>query len=230
MKEKAQNKKYKYIYCIINERIKNNFGNIGINENRVYSIPYKEFSIILDNCSVKEIKDKKPFDLAIEHQYVIDKMMKKFNSIIPFNASTLVKEEEVKEWIDKEYEKIKKVLEKNRDKQEFGIQVFYNTLIKHELKNSVKEYISQQKKLREEIATKINQYKEEFYKQINELVDDIKVRKIKKSLDDKQLFLDISCLVHKNKVKSLKNKLKEINSMKEFSVCFNGPWAPYSFC
>lgn len=230
MKEKSKNKEYKYIYCIVDKKIKNNFGDIGVNENKVYTIPHKEFSIIVSDCFIKEIKDKKEIDLAIEHQYVIDTMIKRFNSLIPFNAGTLTKEEEIKNWIDKDYKKLMNILKKIKNKQEFGIQIFYNAKIKkQELKNSVKEYISKQKKLREELATKINQYKGEFYKQIKELVYDIKIREVKKSLDEKQMLLDIPCLVHQDKVKPLKNKLKEINNINDFSVNFNGPWPPYSF-
>ncbi|NQU99690.1 MAG: GvpL/GvpF family gas vesicle protein [Parcubacteria group bacterium] len=223
-------KEPKYIYCILNKTIKSNFGEIGINENKVYSLPYKEFSIIVNDCSVKEIKDKKEIDLAIEHQYVIDKIMKRFNVLIPFNEGTLINGDKIKNWIDKNHQNLIDIFKKIKDKQEFGIQIFYNTKIKkQELTGKVKDYIDKQKKLRKELTTKINKYKEEFHKQIDELVDGIKIREVKKSLDEKQMLLDISCLVHKDKVKLLKNRLKEINNMKDFSVNFNGPWAPYSF-
>lgn len=229
MKDIQKNKEYKYIYCIINKNIKKNFGKIGINENRVYTIPYEKFSIIINDCSVKEIKDKKNIDLAIEHQYVVDAMMKKFNTLIPFNAGTLIKEENIKNWIDKNYKKFLNIFKKIKNKQEFGIQIFYNiTIKKRELTDKVKDYINKQKNLREELMVILIKYKGDFYNQISEIADEVKNIEINQSSIDKQMLLNLACLVDKNKIEKLTNYLKKINN-NEFSVNFNGPWAPYSF-
>ncbi|MBU3912601.1 MAG: GvpL/GvpF family gas vesicle protein, partial [Nanoarchaeota archaeon] len=157
-------------------------------------------------------------------------MTKKFDTLIPFNAGTLIKEEKIKNWIDKDYQKLTSIFERIKNRQEFGIQIFYNTKIeKQKLKGKVKDYVDKQKKLRKELMSKLTKYKEDFYNQIVKIVDETKNVESSTSLVDKQNLLNLICLVDKNKIEKLKNYLKKINNMKGFSVNFNGPWAPYSF-
>ena len=48
-------------------------------------------------------------------------------------------------------------------------------------------------------------------------------------LKDKKIIAAFSCLVHKEKVKSLGEVLGKINSQEGYAVRFTGPWAPFSF-
>lgn len=208
----------KYLYCIINKEVKKNFGKIGIANKRVYAIPYRKFSIVSHNLKgIEELENKEKTDLMIEHLYVINVIMKKYNAIIPFYANTLVETKKLKEWIDKNYKQLKEISKEVRSKQEFGIDIFYSPEKKAELEGSVEDYI-------EEIKTKIAKYKKDFYNMIEESVDDIKINK---TLENE--LITLSCLVHKNKIEQLKTVLKKINNFKEVKVEVTGPWPPYNF-
>jgi hypothetical protein len=47
--------------------------------------------------------------------------------------------------------------------------------------------------------------------------------------EDKQMLLNLSCLLFKEKSKILGEELEKINHLKGFFVRFTGPWPPYSF-
>jgi len=92
--------------------------------------------------------------------------------------------------------------------------------------------------LQQEQKRNLSLHKEAEYKtfllnELRELIDEIKInstfRTSIEDLRDKRLLLNLSCLVHKDNAKELEEKLAEINNKKEFTVKFNGPWAPYSF-
>lgn len=239
----------KYIYCVINKGIEKMFGNkkVGIGDNKVYSVPYKEISAVVHDCSVEEIEklkkikdEEKIMELVIAHEYVIYLVKKSINTLIPFNMGVVIKgnEKKLKGWLQKKYKLFKNDLEKNKGKEEFAVQVFHEGVIQKEskeknLKQGVKAYILKQRQLRKELITKLAGYKKDFYGQINSCVEAVKVNKSKKPMlekfRNKQMIMNLNCFVHKDKVKELKDKLKKIGSTKGFSVCFGGPWIPFSF-
>ena len=69
----------------------------------------------------------------------------------------------------------------------------------------------------------------DFYARIKKCVDEIKVEKAKKTDEERQMLMNLSCLVHKKKSKELGEELERINEQEGFSVRFTGPWPPYSF-
>lgn len=212
-----------YIYCIINEGIQVNLGGIGIEDKEVYTIPYEDISLVVHDSN-KEPKLSKD-DHVISHQYIISLLTKRFNTVIPFGINTFIKKEKVKPFLEKNYETFKKRLDSLKDKSEFIVQIFYKPKPKKsELKGSVKEYIAEQKKLRKKVIKEITRFRERFYNQIKEVVDDIKVRE-----DEKASLLSVSCLLHKNKIKKLEESLKKISSISKFSVCLSGPLTVCSF-
>ena len=202
----------------MDKEIKRDFGKIGIDDKRVYANPYRKFSIICHNLKdIKELENKKRMDLMVEHLYVIDFITKKYNTVIPFYANTIVEEEKLKEWIDKNHKHLKEILKKLKNEQEFNIDIFYNPEKKAELESSVEDYIK-------EVKTKIDKYKKDFYDMIEENVDDIRINK---SLENE--LITLSCLIHKNKIEQFKAILKKINNLNGIRVEVTGPWPPYNF-
>lgn len=214
-----------YVYCIINKKIKQSFGGIGVEDKDVYTIPYKDISLVVHDS------DKEPRlsedDHIICHHYVIDFLTKRFNTAIPFGINTFIKKEKARLFLEKNYETLKKRLDSLKDKSEFVVQIFYEPKPKKtELKGSVKDYILKQRRLRNEVMKEIEKSREEFYNQIKKAVDDIKIRNDR---GNKKSLLSVSCLVHKDKVKALEMSLKKINNRPEFNVCFSGPLTVCSF-
>ncbi|MBT9151233.1 MAG: hypothetical protein DDT40_01421 [candidate division WS2 bacterium] len=74
-----------------------------------------------------------------------------------------------------------------------------------------------------------NRYFKDFYERIKGCVDEIKVEKTKKPEEDKQMLMNFSCLLPKEKSERLGEELEKINNMEGFFVRFTGPWPPYGF-
>lgn len=225
----------RYIYCIIDKELKKSFGKIGIDDCIVYSIPYDGFSVIMHEYPAERLKKKDKTDLAVEHEYVILDMMERFG-IIPFNPGFAIKEERVQKWVERQEQKIRNILEKNKEKEEFAVQILYNpnpkirkTAEEKELKEGVGAYMEKQRRARTKTMKEIAENRDIFYNQIKRYADDIKIRAAPKSLEGGHMVLDLSCLVHKNMCKELEGNLRKINSRKEFSVILSGPLPPYSF-
>jgi len=242
-----------YIYCLINNGIETSFGNIGIKDNEVYIIPFKDISAVVHRHSpqTSNLKPQTPeedmVELAISHQHIIDMATEKFGTVIPFNLNTIIegKEERVVEWLKRDYIKIKNTLKEVTGKAEFEIQVFMarDVLINRikesceefkrlkELKmNPGKTYILGQRILREEVEKKVDFVCKSFYAQISKCADKIQINKTAGALiQEKQIVMNLSCLIYEDKVADLKTVLKRISDLEGFDARLSGPWQPYNF-
>lgn len=211
-----------YVYCVINKGVKQSFKETGVEDKKVYTVPYKGLSLAVHDSSKEPELDEE--DYLISHQYVIDFLTKRFNTVIPFNINTFIRKEKIETFLEKNYDAFKEKLESLKDKSEFTVQIFYEPEPKKlELKGSVKNYILKQKKLRKRILEEVANFRERFYNQIKEVVDDVRIKEDGKSL------LSVSCLVHKDKVKELEALSKKIGKLPKFKVSLSGPWTVCSF-
>ncbi|MEW6069762.1 MAG: gas vesicle protein GvpL [Candidatus Thermoplasmatota archaeon] len=257
-KKGSEIREARYLYCIINSGANIDFGEMGIEDSFVYSIPYQDISAVVHKCAPKpyESKDENIVkEWILAHQYIIDEAMKKCTAIIPFTFDTILKgdDEKVKEWLCQEYSTLKEKLEKLEDKAEYTIQIFVEPeMILKEVENKSEEV----RKLREEIKTKPkgiaymlskklekitkdeilkleSHYAKNFCTQIQDFVEELKVEPTTKPVPDKwkdkKLILNLVCLVNRNKVEKLGMMLDKINKTPQFKVRFTGPWAPFSF-
>ena len=84
--------------------------------------------------------------------------------------------------------------------------------------------------LRKEIEIRAERYFREFYEKIAPHADDIRVEKTRKTDDEnKQMLLNLSCLLPKEGSRELGEELEKIDALEGFLVRYTGPWPPYSF-
>jgi len=247
----------RYLYCIVNNSKKTNFGQMGIEDNLVYTVPFNDISAVIHRCEAKPYKteDKeKAAEWILAHQYVIDLATKEFDTVIPLTFDTIFKggNETVKKWLSEKYHQLKALLVKLEGKAEYGVQIFLkndfvNKMIaeneeiqklKRELENKsngtaylFKKKLEKRIHLEKEVF--INRYAKELYDQIKKLIDDVELestnREVPEKWQGKQMILNIACLTHKDKIQNLGNMLGEVNKREGFAVRFTGPWPPYSF-
>ena len=251
--ENEKGKEGIYIYCLINNGIETSFGNIGLKDNEVYTIPFKDIAAVVHKHSPQtsnlkpQTSEEDMVELAISHQHIIDMATEKFGTVIPFNPNTIIegKEEKVVEWLKRDYIKIKNTLKGVEDKAEFEIQVFMarDVLINmlkeeseefkrlKELKmNPGKAYVLGQRILREEVEKRGDSFCKRFYAQISKCADKIRINKTEGALmQEKQLVMNLSCLIYEDKVADLKTILKRISDLEGFDAHLSGPWQPYNF-
>ncbi|MBU1599621.1 GvpL/GvpF family gas vesicle protein [bacterium] len=248
-----------YLYCIADGNEKVSLGKIGIDNSEVYTLPYQEISAIVHNCESRpyESEDKDVVkDWLMTHQKVVDFAWQKFNTVLPLAFDTIIIGEEgidpkenMKKWLQKDYEKLKEKLNKVKGKAEYGIQVLWNpnVIVERiaqdipEIKNLKEElkskppgttYMYEEKiknLLRKEMEKKANEYFKDFYARIKKEVDDIHIEKTKKVDENLQMLMNLSCLVVKENVERLGEVLEEIKKESGFVIRFTGRWPPYSF-
>jgi len=249
----------RYLYCIAGGQEGLTLGNIGIEGNNVYSIAYKDLFAIVHNCPAEPYKseDKEKVKLWLAtHAHVVDTVWESFGTVLPLGFDTIIKGEEgispdqsMKLWLMNDYDNLKRKLAKLDGKAEFGVQILWDPKI---ISENLVEMNPEIKKLGEEIKSKSKglayMYKQKlenllkkelekeaennfnnFYAQIKACVEEIKVEKTKKSEENKQMLINLSCLLIKGTSRILGEELEKINNIKGFSVRFTGPWPPYSF-
>ena len=249
----------RYIYCIADSAEKVNFGNVGIESSEVYTIPYEDLCAVVHNClpgPYKSEDNEVVKKWVMTHQKVIDTAWEKFGTVLPLGFDTIIKGEEgiapdenMKKWLKDDYENLRQKLGKLKDRAEYGVQISWDPKIiseglietnpeikklSEEIKSKLKglAYMYKQKLenlLKKEMEKEADRYFKDFYEKIKKCVDEIKVEKTKKLEENKQMLMNLACLLSKEKSKILGEELEKINNIKGFFVRFTGPWPPYSF-
>jgi len=247
----------RYLYCIVNSGKETDFGQLGIEDNHVYTIPVDGIGAVVHLCEAKPYitEDKrKAEEWILAHQYVIDLATEEFGTVIPLTFDTILKgtDETLKNWLHQEYKQLKTQLEKLEGKAEYGVQLF---LEKGPIEKSICENEEIQR-LKKELAKKsegvaylfrkklekrldverraiAEKHAKTLYNGIRRLVDDVRVDSVNKEVPrkwkGKQTILNLACLTDKDDIQNLGKMLGKINGQEGFAVRFTGPWPPYSF-
>ena len=249
----------RYLYCIVEGNEEITLGNIGIEDSSVYTISYQDLCAVVHNCLPEPYKSEdqeKMKSWVTAHEKVVEIAWEKFGTVLPLGFDTIIKGEEgvapdenMKNWLKDDYENLTQKMGKLKDKAEYGAQIFWDPKIiseglietnpeikklSEEIKSKSKglAYMYKQKLenlLKKEMEKEADRYFKNFYEQIRRCVDQIKVEKTKKPEEGKQMLMNLSCLLTKEKSKILGDELEKIDNMEGFFVRFTGPWPPYSF-
>lgn len=257
MAQKNDYNEGRYLYCIVNSGKETDLGQVGIEDNLVYLVTFKDVGTVVHRCEAKPYKteDKeKAGEWILAHQYVIDLATEKFGTVIPLTFDTIFKgdDETVKNWLSKEYGLLKARLARLEGKAEYGVQIFLDNdyvnkiiedseevqKLKRKLENTssgtaylLKKNLEKRIHFEENILT--NKYAKELYAEIKKLVEDVKLdstnREVPEKWKSKQMILNLTCLAQKGEIENLGKMLEGVNRREGFSVRFTGPWPPYSF-
>lgn len=252
----------RYLYCIVHSTSavgqKESLGNIGIEKQAVYTIPYKNIAAVVHSCQPVPYHSKDRTQAegwVLEHGYVIDQATKRYESILPISFDVILREgdSQIEQWLGRNYEPLWKQLDSLRGKAEYTVQIFYDydclkarILMADQELNDMQKRIENESKgkayllskkldqtLKRGVSAEAGRLVEEFLVQISEQSDRLAVNDkpswIPENFRDKKLLASYSCLVHKDKVDRLGEILDAINSLQGFRVRFTGPWAPFSF-
>ncbi|MGD0646278.1 MAG: gas vesicle protein GvpL [Candidatus Bathyarchaeia archaeon] len=250
-------KEGRYIYCIINSHEKLAIRKAGLDNADIYTVSYEDIGAILHACPAKPYESKeanKVKQWIFNHNNVIDKASEIFGAILPLSFDAIIKggDADVVDWLSKGYKKLKKELERLKDKAEYTVQIFCepdqitdkivaedDTL--RELKEKVEKtpkrtaYLLHRKfelKMKDASNAIAIKLAEEFASTLREHVEEIKianVHHVPERFKDKKLIASFSCLVLNDKVQNLGKTLGTINGQQGYAVRFTGPWAPFSF-
>jgi vacuolar-type H+-ATPase subunit I/STV1 len=262
-----------YLYCI---REKSNgdpeISTIGIDgKNDVFTLYFRELEAVVSKVSLEEfdseeIQKKSQEDLnwikekAIAHEQVVEEAMRKDDKImnlIPMRFGIIFKERtSLEETFNKDYSKIKEVLDKIRGKQEWSVKVYlkdkekFEQVIK-EKNESIKEKEKEISALdegtaffmEEELKTVISQ---ETDRQLNSLVEvlferlgrqtisSVRCKILEKELTGRRepMVLNSAYLIPEEKIENFKVEAEDLNheiELKGLCLEYCGPWAAYNF-
>jgi len=261
-----------YLYCIREKTDTPCFSTKGIDEKEeVFVIPFRELEAVVSKVSFEEfaseeIQKKAREDLnwikekAIAHEKVIEEAMRKDDkvlSLIPMRFGTIFKERAgLEETLNKDYLKIREVLDRIRGKQEWSVKVYLKEREKFEqvikdknetIKEKEKEIASlpeglaffMEEELKEIIAKEINKELNNFAEDIFERLKDFSFDLAKGKLLEKELtgkekpmVLNVSCLILEDRIEDFKKGVEALDqgiNTKGFYLEHSGPWPVYNF-
>ncbi len=257
-KSQVKPKDGRYLYCVADSEKTVSLGKIGIEGNEVYTIPHQDLCAVVHRCPPEPYtsKDEEVVkEWLMTHEKVVDLAWEKFSTVLPLGFDTIVKgnenisaEKNVKKWLREDYENLVKKIEKVMGRAEYGVQISWDPeriaerivettpeikKLKEEMNSKPRgaAYLDKQKLeklIKKEMEKEADLYFKDFYGKIKKHLDDVRIEKTKK-IKDKQMLMNLSCLVYKDKIKELGKELGKINKMPNFFVRFTGPWPPYSF-
>jgi hypothetical protein len=249
----------RYIYGLADKGEGNDLGVKGLDGAPVYTIPYKDMSIVVHDCLAEPYKSDDEAvvkEWLFTQQEVLDAVAEKFGVVLPMSFDMIIEgkngcspEETVLEWLEKNYDGFLEKMIKIRGRQEYGVQVIMDTEIisaglieSDEILRTKKKEIDMKPEgiaymeremlkdlLKEKIEEAADQYFREYFSRIKKYTDDVVIGKVKKVGGSKQMLMNLSCLVKKDMVRELGEELERIEGISGLSVRFSGPWAPYSF-
>jgi len=247
----------RYLYCIVNSGAELSLGEIGIDDAKVYTIPYKDIAAVVHACQAKPYEtkdDEKAKRWIFTHNYMIDKATEQFGTVLPFSFDAIIRgnDDTVKDSLSKGYEKFKGELERVKGKAEYTVHIFCDQdkltekiLSEDQELRALKEKIEKMPKgaayllkrkfelrIKDVISAGISRLAGEFSSKMREHAEEVKVEetsRVAEEYKDKKLIVTLSCLASKNKVEGLGKVFEEINNREGYAVRFAGPWAPFSF-
>lgn len=246
----------RYLYCIVNSGKETDFGEVGVEDKSVYVVAFNDVGAVVHSCEAKPYQTStkgKAEEWILAHQYVIDLATEEYGTVIPLTFDTIFKgnNENLKNWLRKEYSRLKALSAKLEGKAEYGVQIFLendfadrileNNDAVRRLQKSLENASSGmayllKKKLEERMRLEkhliVDKHAKELGAKIEKLVEGIKLcssnNQVPEEWKGKQMILNIACLAQKDKIENLGTLLMQLKK-EGFSVRFTGPWPPYSF-
>lgn len=247
-----------YVYCVACGRVSWLLGSIGLDHSLVYTVPSSGLCCVVHSCQAQPYQSEDPQAVrtwVMAHQRVVQAAEEAFGTVLPMAFNMIVQDDQdgtapdnLRGWMSEKREDFRARLGRLGGKAEYGVQISWDRravaegLVQSDPalakmreqaldKSRGMAYMLQQRlaqATRSALEGQGNRYVENFYSQIRQCVDEVRVDKLKETNDGKQMLLNLSCLTAKDDG-SLGQALDEIRRIDGISVRFTGPWPPYSF-
>lgn len=245
--EPAGSDEGKYVYCVIKSADSREFGPIGIGEggNRVYTVHHQDLAAVVSDTPIRIYDPTRENVLA--HELVNETVMREF-TVIPMSFGTIFRtKDDIVELLKSTYRAFDDVLEKMRDKIEFGLKVLWD---REKVVARLEEDDEEIRRLKEEITGNAQSSTYFARMQLGRLIEsalehtaNVYVVDIHESLKPvavasrsnkpigDRMIMNAAYLVERSRehdfdeaVKALSRKYEELLSFK-----YTGPWPPYNF-
>lgn len=237
-----------YVYCIIESEEPLTFGRIGIGarSDEVYTVHYKDLGAVVSRTPLIVYDPTR--ENALAHEHVNEVVIERGFTPVPMSFGTLFKtEKDIVEFLEDTYDALRDVLQKMKDKLEFGLKVNWNreeVLAEVERDNEdirrLKEEITNNRQsstyfarvqlgrlVEQALADKSDGYVRDVYDHLREAAI---ASRSNKPIGDR-MIMNAAFLVERDKAKVFDQKVQEIAQRYEGKLSFRytGPWPPYNF-
>ncbi len=236
----------KYVYCIIRSDRHHDFGAIGIGGGgAVSTIAYQDLAAVVSDTPIVIYDPTRENVLA--HEFVNETVMKEF-TVIPMSFGTVFRSEgDVMELLRSTYQAFSDVLDKMKDKIEFGIKVLWdrekviaNLERENEEIRRLKDEISRHStsstyfarmQLGRMIESALEEMSTFYVGDIHEQLKAVAVASRSNKPIGDRMILNAAFLVERAQEQAFDEKVKDVSRKYEDLLTFkySGPWPPYNF-
>jgi hypothetical protein len=237
----------KYVYCIIKCPRPREFGGIGIGgeNHRVFTVHHEELAAVVSDTPLRIYDPTRENVLA--HEFVNETVMREF-TVIPMSFGTLFRtEEDIVELLKSTYQAFDDVLEKMKDKIEFGLKVLWdrerviaNIEDEHEEIRRLKDEITRNAQsstyfARMQLGRLIEGALEEagnsFVRDVHEALKPAAVASRSNKPIGDRMIMNAAFLVDREQERAFDDRVKSVSRKYEGLLTFKytGPWPPYNF-
>jgi hypothetical protein len=237
----------KYVYCVIKTPDDRDFGPIGIGDgtNRVYTVHYEELAAVVSDTPIRIYDPTRENVLA--HELVNETVMREF-TVIPMSFGTIFRtKQDIVELLKSTSRAFDDVLDKMKDKIEFGLKVLWD---RDKVIGKLEQGDEEIRRLKEEITGNaqsstyfarmqlgrlvegaLEGTANEYVMDIHESLKPVAVASRSNKPIGDRMIMNVAYLVNRSReqefdeaVKALSRKYEDLLSFK-----YTGPWPPYNF-
>jgi hypothetical protein len=237
----------KYVYCIIRSPEDRDFGTIGIGGTGrpVYTVKYRDLAAVVSDTPIRIYDPTRENVLA--HEFVNETVMREF-TVIPMSFGTIFRtREDIVELLRSTYKALEDVLQKMKDKIEFGLKVLWD---RDAAIGRVEEEHEEIRRLKQEIEgnaqsstyfarmqlgrlveTALEDAANSYVADIHESLKPVAVASRSNKPIGDRMILNAAYLVDRAREEDFDRVVKELSQKYEHLLSFKytGPWPPYNF-
>jgi hypothetical protein len=236
----------KYVYCIIRSDRVRDFGAIGIGGGqKVFTVSYQDLAAVVSDTPIVIYDPTRENVLA--HEFVNETVMRE-HTVIPMSFGTVFRsEEDVSELLRSTYQAFSDVLDKMRDKIEFGLKVLWDrerVVANLERENDeirrLKDEISRhttsstyfaRMQLGRLIESALEEMGARYVADVHDALKPVAVASRSNKPIGDRMILNAAFLVDRAQEQAFDERVKETSRRYEELLTFkySGPWPPYNF-
>jgi hypothetical protein len=236
----------KYVYCIIRVDRTREFGAIGIGGGkRVYTVGFQELAAVVSDTPIVIYDPTRENVLA--HEFVNETVMRE-HTLIPMSFGTVFRsEDDVTELLRSTHQAFSDVLDKMKDKIEFGLKVLWDRekvvanlerdndeirRLKDEIsRHSASSTYFARMQLGRLIEVALEEMSSRYVADIHDALKPVAVASRSNKPIGDRMILNAAFLVDRSSEQGFDERVKETSRRYEELLTFkySGPWPPYNF-
>src|SRR5215813_7520473 len=236
----------KYVYCIVRSERQRDFGAIGIGGGqRVFTVAYQDLAAVVSDTPIVIYDPTR--DNVLAHEFV-NETVNSFITVIPMSFGTVFRsEDDVTELLRSTYQAFSDVLDKMKDKIEFGLKVNWdrervvanlerdNDEIRH-LKDEISRHTTTstyfaRMQLGRLVDSALEDMSSRYVADIHDALKPVAVASRSNKPIGDRMILNAAFLVVRAQEAAFDERVRETSRKYEdvLSFKYSGPWPPYNF-